>query len=121
VTLAGQIVFWCFVASPLIAIAVAAIPLLRDASINKRLASTLLSLVLTVFSAFTVFGFADKRLVGSDYSTRRYATIYASIGVSIVLGVYCSRLPNATKKPLVVSAALLAAVWLFHAAISSVV
>jgi|SRR6185369_6524082 uncharacterized protein involved in response to NO len=118
-TTSGYVLFVAFIVSPFLPLGFAISSVVRHRSVSKK--SVLLLAALGALSAFAVAGFFLTSLVGPSYSIRRYTTIYTSLLAAIMLAIFAARQEHETSKSMFTSALLLVAVWVLHAAISSVV
>ena len=122
-TTIGSIVFLTFILSPSVPLLVAFGSLRQSLTPTQRRNTYWMCGALAGLTAFSALAFYHKAYLGADYSLRRYIVIYLNLFLAAGLAVTCAKLglPNFTKKALFLSATLLTAVWLFHAAISAVV
>lgn len=122
-TTTGSIVFLAFILSPSIPLFVALGSIRRSGMATQRRSAYWMCGALFSSIAISTASFYEKALLGGDYSPQRYVAIYLNLFLAVGLAITCAklRLPNVTKKALFLSATLLTAVWLFHAAISAVV
>ena len=81
--------------------------------------------VAFIVSPFLPLGFAISSVVRHRNRAVllqcRYTTIYTSLLAAIMLAIFAARQEHETSKSMFTSALLLVAVWVLHAAISSVV
>lgn len=122
-TTTGSIVFLAFILSPSVPLFIAFGSIRHSVMATQRRSAYWMSGALAGLIAISTASFYDKALLGGDYSSQRFLAIYLNLFLAAGLAVTCTRLglPNLTKKALFLSATLLTAVWLFHAAISAVV
>lgn len=81
-----------------------------------------LALVLATLSwAFLLAGVIVPRLIGPDYSPRRYGTIYANLGVMLIAAVLAAARGRPRRRLLVVICLWIGCAWLYALVASSAV
>jgi|SRR6266508_4634125 len=89
-------------------------------SVQLGAAPTLL-LVMTTSYLLLLLGLVLKNILGPDYSTRRFATIYLNLTVMLMITLWTSLKGSPLRSLLIVVSALLTALWAYLAIVSSVV
>src|SRR5436309_12211788 len=71
---------------PTVAIAVAWFRFSRSLGAigNRRFGSVIVLILLTCSQGFILAGLAASRVIGPDYSSRRYGTIFVNLGLMVV-------------------------------------
>ncbi len=111
-----------------ILVAVGAVPLLlawRRAAApaqqgNASLAKPVLVVVTLSFLLF-ICGLVWKPLLGADYTSRRYTTIYLNLAIMVICTAAAIVRGRQHRTAVATSAAIIALEWLYVAAVSSVV
>ena len=94
----------------------------RAPAVDERSStSTWLLVTITVSFVWLVVGILWRPLIGPDYSTRRFSTVYANLGIIVVTGLIALFIKLPAKRVLISSVCAVAIDWLYVLVVSSAV
>jgi hypothetical protein len=94
----------------------------RDLAVDEHSSiSTWLLVTITVSFVWLVVGILWRPLIGPDYSTRRFSTVYANLAIIVVAGLIALFIKLPAKRLLIGSICAVAIDWLYALVVSSAV
>jgi hypothetical protein len=94
----------------------------RDPAVDEHSSTSIWLLVtITVSFVWLVVGVLWRPLIGLDYSTRRFSTIYANLAIIVVAGLIALFIKLPEKRLLIGSICAVAIDWLYALVVSSAV